>query len=294
MLHLGTKIISLLRLTYVECRKDDVYTLSAALAFYFIFSLGPVIYLIAWIASLLVPDDIGMLIGTTLRGMEEFIGPKGIEQIEALVENALISKTGWFFKLAGFPIIVLIACGTFISLQKSINKIWEIPPRKEGWLLFLKRRMLAFGVICILAMLLISFIVADATIRILETQIDYYIPKLHFLIPYFNSYGLEYLFLLIIVFLFLKILPDGHIYWKDLLVGSAFTAFLFLMGKHIFSFYLGHTYFGNIYDAIGNVILVLVWFYYNAMIFYIGAEFTHAYAILYGRGIIHHKDSLST
>lgn len=280
------KLYSLYKFTIKECRKDDIFTLSAALAFYFIFSLGPVIYVVAWITSKFIPNDLSGIIGTALEGMEDFIGPKGVDQIQILVENALISKTGWFFKLAGFPMIILIAIGTFLSLQKSLNKIWEIPAPKQNLFIILERRVIAFGFICLMAAMLIIFILLDALTKILETQIENYLPNMLFLIPFFNSYILEFSFLFILVFLVLKLLPDARLYWKDLIIGCAFTAFLFLIGKKAFAFFLSHTYFGNIYDAIGSIVLLLVWLYYNALIFYIGAEFTHCYSIIYGKGIM--------
>lgn len=274
----------LLKSAATEFGADNATKLAASLAYYTVFSIGPLLLVIISLTGLFVdPDKITVEIGAQLH---DFLGNEGATFILGVINNMKHQGNATVFSIIGFVVLLFGASGIFIEIQSSINYIWSIRAKpKKGWLKFITNRLLSFSLIIGLGFLLMVTLFVNTIVDMLTTRLlDYVGGNNVFMI---KSVNLIFLFL-VISFLFAvvyKVLPDAYISWRDALVGSFFTAFLFLAGKFVIGLYLSHSNVGSAYGAAASVIVLLTWIYYSSMILYFGAEFTKVYTIKIGKSI---------
>ena len=171
----------------------------------------------------------------------------------------------------------------FSEMQDSINMIWEIKtkPKSAVWL-FIKNRLLSFGVIASLGFLLLVTLVISGLIEALSQRLQLHFHALTVTLFYVIDLVLNFVVITVLFGVIFKVLPDAMIKWKDITAGAVTTAVLFMLGKFAISFYITKANVGNTYGTAGSLVILLVWIYYSSVILYFGAEFTKAYAIKYG------------
>ncbi|WP_221393250.1 YihY/virulence factor BrkB family protein [Dyadobacter sp. NIV53] len=275
---------TLVKDSFTEFMNDNGLKLSAALSYYTIFSLAPLLLVIISIVSLVYGRDAfqGDLFGQ-IRGL---VGNEAAIQLQELIKNAAISDKSGIASVIGIVTLIIGATGVFAEIQDSINYIWAIKSKpKKSWLQYLKNRLLSFSLILTLGFLLIVSLGVNTVVDLLSSRLERYFSEVSVII--FAGLNIA-LVLFIITALFtviFKVLPDGHVRWKECMVGAAFTAILFAIGKFGISFYLGQQDLGATYGASASIVILLTWVYYSSIILYFGAEFTKVYAKVDGTAI---------
>jgi len=279
------KIIFLFKETFNEFMEDNVLKLSAALSYYTIFSLPPLLIIIISLSGVFFGED--AVRGELFGQINGLVGNDAAQSIQEAIKNIKLSDSGIFATVLSFTILLIGATGVFAEIQNSINFIWGIKAKpKKGIIKFLKNRLMSFSMIGSVGFLLLVGLIVNSVIDILSDRLTIHFPgQLVYLFYVLNLLAV----FLIIVFLFTTIfrtLPDGKVVLKDCIIGASFTAILFMLGKLAIGLYLGNSTIGSIYGGAGSVILILVWVYYSAIILYFGAEFTKVYANTHGNGIV--------
>lgn len=278
------KILDLFRQTFKEFNTDNCMKLSAALSYYTIFSLPPLLIIIISLCGIIFGKDaVNGEIVTEITGL---VGKDVAVQLQNLIKNIALTHLNTVAAFVGFLVLLIGASGVFSEIQSSLNYIWGIGTLpKKGALKYLKSRLMSFSMIGSVSFLLMVSLLMNSLISLLNKNLSTYFPKQTLYL--FDFFNLIIVFL-ITTFLFtliFKTLPDGKITWKDSLIGASFTALLFMIGKYIIGVYLTQTNLGNVYGAAGSIVIVLVWVYYSAIILYYGAEFTKIYAYRHGQKI---------
>jgi membrane protein len=260
---------------------DKLMKLSAALSYYMVFSMGPLMLIIITLCSLFFGRD--AVQGRIYAQLEGFIGQDTAAQLQSIIQHAAISGKGTFATILGIVLLVVGASSVFAEMQESINIIWGVKPKpKSGWKAFLKNRLLSFSIIVSLSFLLLVSLGFSALVEIFGNHLKSIFPGLSVIIIYLINLILTLSITLLIFAVIFRVLPDANIRWKDVTIGALATTLLFLLGKFGISFYISKSNIGSTYGAAGSLIVLLLWVYYSAMILYFGAEFTKFYAIRFG------------
>ncbi len=279
------RIIYLFKQTISEFIDDNVMKLSAALSYYTIFSLPPLLIIIISLSGIFFGED--AVRGELFGQINGLVGNEAAMKIQETIKNIKLSDSGMFATFLSSIILLIGASGVFAEIQDSINYIWGIKAKpKKGIIKFLKNRLMSFSMIGAVGFLLLVGLIVNSVIDILSARLTVYFPgQMVYLFYVINLLAV----FLIIVFLFTSIfrtLPDGKVILKDCIIGASFTSVLFMLGKLAIGYYLGNSSIGSLYGGAGSVILILLWVYYSAIILYFGAEFTKVYAITHGHGIV--------
>lgn len=263
---------------------DNVVKLSASLAYYTVFAIGPLLLVIISLTGLFFEQT--TITSSVSAQLQSLIGKEGTNQVLAIIEQMQHQHDAAKYSLIGFVILIFSATTVFADIQDSINYIWGIKAKpKRGWLKFIKNRLLSFSLIVGIGFLLVVSLLVNSLADLLTTQLLRFFTD--DIVIVFKVVNVLILFLLI-TFLFsvvYKVLPDARISWKDARVGATFTGVLFIIGKFLIGFYLGSSNMANTYGAAAAIIIILSWVYYTSIILYFGAEFTKVYALKMGNGI---------
>jgi membrane protein len=269
----------LVRAAILEWINDRASRKGAALAFYTVFSLAPILILSIAIAGLFFGKEAAR--GEIFAEVSGLLGRDGAQAIQAMVESASRPGAGALATIIGFTTLFVGATTALVELKDGLDQIWNVPPEKmSGIWYFIRKRLLSFGLILTLGFLLLVSLALSAALGVLARMwgprdaTAWVLESLNFL---FSFALVTVLFAMIY-----KILPSVRIAWRDVIIGAVITALLFNVGKFAIGLYLGNSAIGSTYGAAGSVILVLVWVYYSAQIFLLGAEFTKVYAYRHG------------
>ena len=270
----------LLRLATWEFLGDNGPKLSASLAYYTLFSMAPMLLIVIAIGSILLGKEAAE--GYLYLQFEGLMGTTGAIQLQELINNVRISGDTPWVTAVGILTFFLGATGVFIEIQDSINIIWSIRAKpKRSWLRFITTRLVSFSMVVGIGFLLLVSLVLSAALSLLDHWISTNVISFAWL-AYITSNVLTLSIVLLLFAVIFKILPDAQLKWKDVLVGSAFTAVLFLLGKYVINLYLSRSSTLSVYGGAGAVVLIILWVYYSAFILYFGAEFTKIYANEHG------------
>lgn len=261
--------------------EDYAPSMGAALSYYTLFSLAPLLLIVVSVAGLVFGDDAAR--GEVYEQLQGLLGSDGASAVQSLLQSVEVSGRGPLGSIIGIVLLVVGATTVFGELQSNLDRIWESPRRQQSGGLrgLIRARLLSFGLILALGFLLIVSLVASAAISALG---KWWSPVfggwewLARLINFVVSFGL----LTAIFMLIYKLMPSVHIAWRDVLLGSAVTAALFTIGKSAIGLYIGTSGVASGFGAASSIVVVMVWVYYSAQIFLLGAEFTWVYARRYG------------
>lgn len=281
----GSKIIYLLKETASEFLEDNVMKLSAALSYYTIFSLPPLLIIIISLSGIFFGED--AVRGELFGQINGLVGNDAALQIQEAIKNVKLSGSTTFATVLSILILIMGASGVFAEIQNSINFIWGIKPKpKKGLVKFLKNRLMSFSMIGAVGFLLMVGLIINSVMDLLSSRLLSYFPTDFVYVFYVLNYLVVFIIIIILFTVIFRTLPDGNVVLKDCIIGASFTSVLFLIGKFAIGFYLGSSTIASVYGAAGSVILILVWVYYSAIILYFGAEFTKVYAITHGKNIV--------
>ena len=287
-------VVQLLKDTFKGFSEDDVPTMAAALSYYTVFSLPPLLVLLLTILGAVVdPQDIQ---GTLEAQMRDAMGPSGASQVETILANANRPGAGGLVPtILSVVALLLGATGVFGQLQAALNKAWSVAPdpEKGGLKNMLLKRVFGIGMVVGLAFILLVSLVVSAVLSAFGDQLSQFLPSglSAPLLEAINFAGSLAVIALLFGAIF-KVLPDAQIAWRDVAVGALVTALLFVAGKFALGLYLGRSNPGEAFGAAGALALMLVWIYYSSMIVLLGAEFTQAWAERRGSGIVPEKGAV--
>jgi membrane protein len=251
---------------------DYAPSMGAALSYYALFSIAPLLLIVIGVAGYFFGEEAAR--GEIYGQLATLIGPDGAYAVQGLVAAARKPQSGVLAMLIGTALLIGGASTVFGELQNALDRIWRAPARekKKGWWTLLRTRVLSFGMILGIAFLLMVSLVLSAAIAALGRWWG-----LH-LIDIAVSFALTTLLFAMIY----KIMPRVRIAWRDVWVGAAVTAALFALGKWAIGLYIGRSSVASAFGAAGSLVVAMVWVYYSAQIFLLGAEFTRVYAEAHG------------
>lgn len=254
---------------------------SASLAYYTIFSLGPMLLLLISLAGIFLEKD--AIQGKIFHDLNGIVGNDAAAQIQDMIRRLEMSGKSTISVIIGSITLIVGATTVFAEIQESINIIWQVKPKpKKGWVKLLKNRLLSGSMIVTLGFLLLVSFIVNGVLLALSDRLKLFLPGIT--VIFFNILNVVISFLVITVLfgVIYKVLPDAKIRWKDVRSGALFTAVLFMIGRLVIGLYIEKSGGGSAYGAAGSLIVILLWIYYTAAILYFGAEFTRAYADFYG------------
>lgn len=275
--------------TVTEFGEDNVLRLSAALAYYAIFSIGPLLAIVVGVAGLAFgSDSVRHQIHDSLQGM---LGENSAKTIDSMMA-ARSHSTSLLTTIIGIIALLFGAAGVFGQLQDSLNTIWEVKSKPGAgiWEL-LRKRFLSFSMVLGVGFLLLVSLALSAALAAFSGKLNQMIPMgdlVGHAVDFIVSFGvITALFAMIF-----KYLPDVKIPWRKVWIGAIVTALLFTLGKYLLGLYLGRQSTSSAYGAAGSVIVILMWVYYASVILFFGAEFTQVYARRTGATIVPSKHSV--
>jgi len=255
--------------------------MSAALAYYTVFAMAPLLIILISLASLFYGEDaINKKLFQEINGL---VGNQVALQIQDIIRKISLENNSNFAVILGVITLFIGTTGVFIEMQDSINQIWRVKAKPEkGWKKMLINRVLSFSMVISLGFLLIASLIINGLILALSDQLSQYFPHLTILLINIFNVGLTFIIISALFSVIFKFLPDVEIGWKDVRIGAFFTVTLFIVGKFLIGIYIEKVVPGSAYGAAGSIIVILVWVYYTSAILYFGAEFTQVYSECYG------------
>ncbi|MBW6491263.1 MAG: YihY/virulence factor BrkB family protein [Lentimicrobium sp.] len=279
------KIWYLLKETFNEFIYDNGMKLGAALSYYTIFSLPPLLIIIISLSGFFFGEE--AVRGEIFGQINGLVGSNAAIQIQDIIKNVKLSHSSTFATVLGVGFLLVGASGVFAEIQDSINYIWGLKAKpKRGIVKFLKNRLMSFSMIGSVGFLLLVGLIVNSLMDVLSKQLAEFFPKDTLYLFYFLNILIVFIIITLLFTVIFKTLPDGKVVLKDCLIGASFTTFLFMIGKFGIGAYLSRSVIASWYGATGSIILILVWVYYSAIILYFGAEFTKVYAITHGKKIV--------
>ncbi|MES2380762.1 MAG: YihY/virulence factor BrkB family protein [Bacteroidota bacterium] len=274
----------LMKTVVVESIDDNILKLSAALAYYTIFSLVPMLIIIIWISGIFY--DPSLVQGEVLTRMNQLLGPEAVKQIQEVIINTKFDQGSAWAKTLSIVTLILTATGIFTEIQDSINTIWGLKAKpNKGFLKLIFNRLTSFSLLISVGFVLIVSLLINALISEFTNRVQYYFPDIPVVLFYIIN---QVIIFSVLTFLFgtiFKVLPDAKIRWKDVLGGAIITSIFFMGGKYLIGFYLEENATITAYGSAGSVIVILLWVYFSAVILFFGAEFTQVYLKLKGQNI---------
>jgi membrane protein len=272
------------KLTFNQWIDDKCPRLGAALAYYTMFSLAPMLVVAIAVASLVFGEEAarGEMVGQ-LRGL---VGEVGGRAIEALLRSASEPSHGILATVIGVITFLVGATSAFIELQDSLNTVWGVQPKPgRGVKGVLRDRLLSFAMLIVIGFLLIVSLVLSAAISAISGFLGSRVPG-HFYLAQTSNIVLSFAVVTVLFALIYKVLPDVKLAWRDVWVGAVATSVLFTLGKYLIGLYLGQGSVASAYGAAGSIVALLLWIYFTAQIVLLGAEVTQVYANWYGTRVV--------
>jgi membrane protein len=280
-----TSLLNVGKSTITQWIEDEPFQLAAALSYYTLFSLAPLMIIVITIAGFAFGREAAQnQIVETIQGL---IGEDSAKAIQDMIQNASNKpKTGIISTVLGVIVLIVGAGGVVGQLQTSLNTIWGVAPKPgQGVGGFIRQRFISFSMILAIGFLLLVSLVVSAVL----TGLTQWMGSLFggtAVLAHVLDLLVSFVFVTALFAIIYKFLPDVRIEWRDVWIGAALTSFLFTIGKFLIGLYLGSSGVTSTYGAAGSLITVLLWVYYSSLIFFLGAEFTQVYATQYGSGVV--------
>jgi membrane protein len=276
-------IWTLLKETYLAWSEDNASRLAASLSYYTAISIAPLLIVIIAIAGLFAGTQQAQ---TQLVGqIQGLVGAEGAKVVQTVIDNADRPSVASVAGLISLVMLLWGASNVFAELQASLNRIWGVETQHgQGVLVTLKDRFFSFAMVVVMGFLLLVSLVVSAVLSALGNYLSGLLPGGDLLWQVLN-FLISFAVITLLFGLMFKVLPDAKSAWRDIWLGAAVTALFFVIGKSLIGLYLGTQSLGSAYGAAGSLVVLLLWVYYSAQIFFFGAEFTQVYASRYGQGV---------
>lgn len=250
---------------------------SASLAYYTLFSLGPILVLIISLAGIFYGQD--AIEGKVFAEVKGLIGPSAAAQIQELIANLHFEGKSTLALIISIITLLIGATSVFGDLQDSINKIWHVRAKpKSSWIKVIQDRVLSSSLVLSLGFLLVVSLLVNGAVLAFTNQLQRYMPDITVFLMSSINFALSFLIVFVLFSIIFKVLPDVKISWKSVRSGAFFTSVLFVIGRFLIGLYLQFSGTESTYGAAGSIVLILLWVYYTAAILYFGVVFTREYA----------------
>lgn len=259
-----------------EFMHDEAFQLAAALSFYALLSLAPLLTVLVGIAGIAFGPEAAS--GQIVPQIQRFVGHEVAHVAETVIEHTGTPRNSILAVIAGIDVLLFGATAGFVQLQTSLNRIWGAPARRGlGVRKFIRTRLLSLLMVIGIALVLLVSLLASASLSAINTHLTGVVPEFSIAWQVIDVVASLMVTTLLFAAIF-KVLPDVEISWSNVWVGAIVTAALFIIGKSLIGLYLGHSGVGSVYGAAGSVVVFIVWIYYSAAILFLGAEFTKVYS----------------
>lgn len=271
--------------TFQAWYADNTFQLGAALAYYSVFSLAPILVIAIAVASLFFGEEAAR--GGIAEAIADTVGPRVADAIQETLKQTAQTHSSGFATMMSLALLLFGASALFSQLQQSLNIVWGVKARPgRGWLNMIKDRFWSFAIVLGVGFLLLVSLVIDTSLSVVATLLHpstlpggvYLWAGLHWMI----SLG----FVTVLFAMIYKLLPDVKLTWRDVWVGSVVTAIFFVIGEHLIGYYLASSSWISAYGAAGSLVVLLLWVFYSSQAFLLGAEFTQVYARRLGRPLV--------
>lgn len=271
----GKSAWSLLRDTLVSFFNDDALSRGAALAYYTIFSIAPILLIATAVAGLVFGYQAAQ--GAIVEQLSGLMGHGSASALQALLQGARFKSTSLLATAIGVVTLLFTATGVFTELQTGLNVIWRAQPKGSLTGALLRARLLSLGLLATLGFLLLVSLIVSAALDAISAYLS---AKWAEVVPMLRAIngGVSFLLITILFAAIYKVLPDRRIDWTDVALGAFVTAVLFVAGKFLIGLYISNSAFASSYGSVGSLLVILLWIYYSAEIFLLGAEFTRVFA----------------
>jgi membrane protein len=271
-----TVMWTLLSATYAKWTDDHAQGLGAALAFYAVFSLAPLLLIVIAIAGLVFGQEAAQ--GQIIGQIQGLVGEDSATAIQNMIEEARKPAAGIIATVLAIVMLLLGATGVFAQLQEALNTIWRVEKKPEqGIWKLLKDRFISLMAVLGTGFLLLISLVISAGLSAVGATLGHFLTIPEFLLQLINFF-VSFTIVTLLFAMIYKLLPDISIQWGDVWIGAVMTSLLFTIGKFLIGLYLGKSDVGIAYGAAGSLVVILIWVYYASQIFLFGAEFTAVYA----------------
>ena len=254
---------------------DDALSRGASISFYAATSIGPVLFIVVAIAGLAFGEDAAR--GAIAIQLRDLMGKESADLVQTAVQSASGKSSGILASVVGAIALLITASGVFGEMQSALNMIWKAQPHGTTVSRLVRARAASLGLVAALGFLLLVSLVISAILSGLGSYIDAVLP-FGALILHLLNFVVSFALISVLFGAIYKVLPDAELSWRDVLIGAMVTALLFNLGKFLIGLYLAHSAVASSYGAAGALIVVLLWIYYSAQIFLLGAEFTKIHA----------------
>jgi membrane protein len=274
------KLVHVMRCAVTEWMEHRAASKGAALAYYSLFSLAPILVLVIAVAGFFYGTEAAQ--GQLMGEMRGLLGQQGAETVQAILAGARNKDSGLIATIVASVLLVVGATSAFSELKDSLDEIWGVPPPKNAGLWdTIRTRLLSFGLILTLALLLMTSLVVSAALGVAEKFIGGMWHDATVILGWV-AWAFSFLVIAVLFGVIYKLLPRIKLSWHDVTIGAFGTAILFTLGKYIIGLYIGNSGTTSSFGAAGSLIALLLWVYYSAQIFFLGAEFARQYAVQMG------------
>ena len=278
-------ILTILKSSAGEFGNNNSFRHAAALSYYTIFSLPPLLLIVITTASAVYGGE--ALTGQIYGQLKGLVGADSAAFLQESIAKFTLQQKGGIATAIGIGTLIFAATTFFVTLQESINDIWNLKVRTEGIGLgeFVRQRLLSFGLILSVALLLLISFVISAVLSVFTGWLERHIPEVGVLVIRLVDFSLSLVVTTLLFGLIYKFLPDAIIRWRDVGIGAFITATLFILGKYLIALYIAKSNPGSAFGAAGSAIVLLVWVNYSSLIIFFGAEFTQEFADAFGQKV---------
>lgn len=277
----AAEIIPLAKATLAEFQRHKSQWIAAAVAYFTIFAIAPLVIVVVEIAGLFLGRH--QVVLNELYGyLSSTAGPSAAHDIQSIVSATFSQrKAGTIAQIVGWIVFLFAAIGLFTSLQEALNTVWDVTPAKKTILATIKGRLLSFGMVLCVAFVLLVSLGVNSAMTVGAAAMGHVFPAFPSLMK-FADFIVSFAFITVVFALLFEYLPECRIAWRDVWLGAAVSALLFVVGQFLLGWYLGRAGINSSYGAFGGIVLFLLWTFYSAQILLLGAEFTHVYARRFG------------
>lgn len=276
---------TVLKDTFSKFIDDDAFTHAAALAYYTIFSLPPMLLIILFTATRFYNEN--QVEEAIFGEIESMIGPESANQLSQTLEKLQVFEPSMWATILGIGILVFTSTTVFVTMQNALNHIFSVKPKPKGlgFLKLIKDRILSFAILLGIAFILLVSLSVNAMIAAFATYLEEWIGSVSMAVTVLTSLVIPILIISLLFAMLFKFLPDAKLKWRDTWFGAIVTTLLFAIGKYFISFYIGNSSVVGLYETAGSVMVIMLWVFYASLIFLFGAVLTYVRAEKLGNGV---------
>jgi membrane protein len=273
------EIWQMLKATILSFINDEALSRGAAIAFYTVTSIAPVLLIVVAIAGLAFGHEAAQ--NSISRELGDLMGQQAAEVLQSVLISAANKSSGIVATIIGIATLIATASGVFGEMQAALNVMWKAKPLDTTVSRLLRARIASLGLVAALGFFLIVSLAVSAGLTAVSSYLDSVFPTGKLVLPAIN-FVVSLALLAVLFAAIYKVLPDRQLQWRDVIIGAVVTSLLFTIGKSLIGWYIGSGAIASSYGAAGGLIVLLLWVYYSAQTFLLGAEFTKVYANRHG------------